>query len=87
MPDINEYLERYRENVGEMEQLARAIMRDAFPDAPEQMVQSGGVVVNTSAPAANVDAVAEIKRYKDLLEQGIITEEEFKAKKSQLLGI
>ena len=71
MPDINEYLERYRENVGEMEQLARAIMRVAFPDAPEQMVQSGGVVVNTSAPAANVDAVAEIKRYKDLLEQGI----------------
>ena len=43
--------------------------------------------MNTSAPAANVDAVAEIKRYKDLLEQGIITEEEFKAKKSQLLGI
>jgi hypothetical protein len=87
MPDFNEYLERYRENVGEMEQLARAIMRVAFPDAPEQAVQSGGVVVNTDVSAANVDAVAEIRRYKDLLEQGMITEEEFTAKKKQLLGI
>lgn len=36
---------------------------------------------------APVDAVAEIKKYKELLEQGIITEEEFTAKKKRLLGI
>ena len=84
MPDINDYLERYREHVAEMEQLARAIMRVAFPDAPEQSGQGSGAV---TAPAAPVDAVAEIKRYKDLLEQGAITEEEFTAKKKQLLGI
>ena len=45
------------------------------------------MAVTTASPAANVDAVAEIKRYKDLLEQGAITEEEFTAKKKQLLGI
>jgi hypothetical protein len=33
------------------------------------------------------DPVAEIQKYKTLLDQGIITEEEFTAKKRQLLGI
>ena len=33
------------------------------------------------------DAVAEIKKYKELLDAGIITEEEFAAKKKQLMGI
>ena len=46
--------------------------------------------VNAAAPAAAapaVDAVTEIQRFKTLLDQGIITEEEFAAKKKQLLGI
>lgn len=41
-------------------------------------------VVNISAPQSNAD---ELKKYKDLLDQGIITQEEFDAKKKQLLGI
>lgn len=88
MPDERDYMHSYKENIATMEQLARAIMRVAFPGAPEQTAQNGGIVVNASASAAApVDAVAEIKRYKDLLEQGVITEEEFTAKKKQLLGI
>jgi len=88
MPDERDYMHSYKENIATMEQLARAIMRVAFPDAPEQTAQNGGIVVNASASVtAPVDAVAEIKRYKDLLEQGVITEEEFTAKKKQLLGI
>lgn len=87
MPDERDYMHSYKENIATMEQLARAIMRVAFPGAPETK-QTGGIVMGTAAaPAANVDAVAEIKRYKDLLEQGVITEEEFTAKKKQLLGI
>ena len=39
------------------------------------------------APAPAVDAVAEIKKYKELLDAGVITEEEFAAKKKQLMGI
>ncbi len=35
----------------------------------------------------SVDAVEEIKRYKELLDSGVITETEFEAKKKQLLGI
>jgi len=45
----------------------------------------------TQAAAAptvtNIDAVEEIKRYKKLLEEGIINEEEYAAKKKLLLGI
>ena len=37
--------------------------------------------------AAPVDTVEELKKYKGLLDAGIITEEEFTAKKRQLLGI
>lgn len=82
-PDEDDYLRDYKENFATMEQLALAIMQVAFPDAPVQSGQGSGTVSAT----APVDAVAEIKRYKDLLEQGMITEEEFTAKKKQLLGI
>ena len=37
--------------------------------------------------APTVDAVTEIKKYKELLDAGIITEEEFTTKKRQLMGI
>ena len=69
-----------------MEQLARALMEVAFPGAPEQ-----GMTQNTmgqpAASASSADVVEEIKRFKTLMEQGILTEEEFTSKKRQLLGI
>ena len=38
--------------------------------------------------AENVnDPIEEIRKYKSLLDDGIITQEEFDAKKKQLLGI
>ena len=36
---------------------------------------------------APADAVNEIQKYKALLDAGVLTEEEFTAKKRQLLGI
>ena len=44
----------------------------------------------TTAPTASSPAVSnadELKKYKDLLDSGIITQEEFDAKKKQLLGL
>ena len=38
-----------------------------------------------AAPSGNV--IAELKQYKELLDSGVITEEEFAAKKKQLMGI
>ncbi|PFA26739.1 hypothetical protein CN390_27865 [Bacillus cereus] len=48
-----------------------------------------GFLANKSKPqvAATVSGADEILKYKELLEQGILTEEEFQAKKKQLLGI
>ena len=35
----------------------------------------------------NISSADEIKKYKDLLDAGVITEEEFEAKKAQLLNL
>lgn len=48
----------------------------------EQILSSKGN--NTTAPT---DSSAEIRKYKQLLDEGIITQEEFNAKKRQLLGL
>ena len=47
------------------------------------------ILVNKSKTqvAASVSGADEILKYKELLDQGIITEEDFQAKKKQLLGI
>ena len=38
----------------------------------------------TTSKTSNAD---ELKKYKDLLDSGVITQEEFEAKKKQLLGL
>lgn len=89
MPSAVDYLREYHELAATMEQLARALMAVAFPGAPEQRISGNATVVGQSAaaPAASVDVVAEIQRFKELVDLGVITEEEFAAKKRQLLGI
>lgn len=42
---------------------------------------------HSPAPAAVASAADELKKYKDLLDAGIITQEEFEIKKKQLLGL
>lgn len=87
-PDVNDYLRDYNNGVQTVEQLARALMELAFPGAPEQVVDPyAAVPTPVAAFSTPVDAVEEIKRFKELLDQGIITEEDFIAKKRQLLGL
>ena len=38
-------------------------------------------------PIESTDTIEEIRKYKQLLDEGIITQEEFDAKKKQLLGL
>lgn len=42
---------------------------------------------SSSAPTSATDPVSEIKRYKELLDIGVITQDEFNSKKKQLLGL
>ena len=53
-------------------------------DAP---VRTTPVDVTPTPVEKPVDVVEELKRYKDLLDSGILTQEEFDAKKKQLLGL
>ena len=69
------------------------MMKVINPSAPERRnVDRPGTKRAEAAPAAPAapaqgDTVSELKRYKELLDAGVLTEEEFTAKKKQLLGI
>ena len=95
-PSIDEYLSDYHQEVDELYALSCGLMTVLNPDAQELRVGFGetGTAVQIaqepSAPSASApagDAVAEIQKYKTLLDAGVITEEEFSAKKKLLLGI
>lgn len=85
---IEDYLNAYETGLGEMRALADNLMAVINPTAPVRQVSApAGAQPDSGVRTAPVDAVAEIQKYKGLLDSGIITEEEFSAKKRQLLGI
>ena len=97
-PSIDAYLNEYKQKSEELHALALNLMQILNPNAGEisdadakavmtqaMPVLNNGAAVAQAAPA--VSAVDEIKKYKELLDAGIITDEEFTAKKRQLLGL
>ena len=44
-------------------------------------------VIQSHQPVNNVSAADEIRKYKELLDMGAITQEEYDAKKKQLLNL
>lgn len=62
-----------------------AALRELIPSKEESVVQIEGQN-NTKATVAQSSA-DEIKKFKDLLDEGVISQEEFDAKKKQLLGL
>lgn len=88
-PDVNSYIRSYQQNIEEIEKMVASLKMVAFPEAPEQSIGIGlnGVQAVHTTSASPVDAIEEIKKYKTLMEEGIISQQEFDAKKKQLLGI
>lgn len=90
-PDVNKYLASYNEDYQLMEELAKALMEVAFPGAPERTVALAGTTTANSgvvsASGVAVDTIEELQRLKSLVDKGILTEEEFTAKKRKLLDI
>lgn len=87
---IEGYLQAYENYSNEMRTMAESLMAIINPDAPRRQVSAPAAPGGQAAPAASAppaDPVAEIQKYKALLDSGAITEEEFAAKKRQLLGI
>lgn len=86
-PDVSSYLRSYQSNIEELEKLVAAFKTVAFPGAQDQHVGIGAAEAVHIASAPPADAIGEIKKYKALMEEGIISQQEFEAKKKQLLGI
>jgi len=89
LPDVDDYIRSYQQSMEEIEKLVATLKTVAFPEAPEQSIglgMTGAQAVHTTT-ATPGDAIEEIKKYKALMEDGIIFQQEFDAKKKQLLGI
>ncbi len=81
-PDAGEFMDKYNKHTKTLHTLALDLMSFINPDARE--IKAGPVPQKI---AIATDPVKEIQRYKSLLDSGAITEEEFTAKKKQLLDI
>lgn len=84
---VESYMSGYENYTADIRTLAENLMAVMNPDAPLRVVPSANSAASRSMPAAVADPVEEIKKYKSLLDCGAITEEEFAAKKRQLMGI
>lgn len=88
-PDVNDYIRSYQNSIEEIEKLVSAFKTVAFPGVTEQLLSFGidGIQTVNNITSPPVDAIDEIKKYKALMDEGIISQQEFDAKKKQLLGI
>ena len=88
-PEISTYLCEYQNAVEKLHELAMNLMQIISPGATEVFGGDKAVSAPTQATMVSTEsnAIEEIKKYKELLDAGILTEEEFAAKKRQLLGL
>lgn len=93
-PQVGIYLSEYQNAVEKLHELAMNLMQVICPGAGEIHNADGQIGQDNFATrqASQVtygsgDAIGEIKKYKELLDAGILTEEEFAIKKKQLLGL
>lgn len=82
-PSVTEYLDRYESVSNELRELAWQLMQIVSPGAQEKYEFTSPETKTALSP----NALDELPRYKQLLDAGVITEEEFAAKKRQLLSI
>ena len=87
-PSVVSYMQEYNQKVEDMHKLATNLMQIICPGAGERQ-EGGASTAGAAIPAAAAggSAADEIQKYKALLDAGAITEEEYAAKKRQLLGI
>ena len=72
----------YKE-ANEFAKIAYAEIKNAFEEYKKNAEQ-GNTASSNGSPVSSAD---EIRKFKELLDSGIITQEEFDAKKKQLLGL
>ena len=70
-----------RDNVKLMEEIYKFVEKRIAEEKQAKRASAGTVLQQAASPAE------EVKKMKELLDMGIITQEEFEAKKKQLLGL
>lgn len=80
-PSVTNYLEEYENTVERFKVFLMNFRAISFPDCP--VIDNRESVSIDSVP----HAADEIKKFKELLDMGILTKEEFNLKKNQLLGL
>ena len=89
-PSVDSFLCDYENKAEKLHELAMNLMQLISPGAREVRnadVETASATRHAPTMAAGNNAIEEIKQYKELLDAGIITAEEFAMKKRQLLGL
>lgn len=89
-PSVEGYICDYENEAGRMYELATNLIQFMSPGAQEihdADLQAAAPLTRQEPIATAGNAIAEIKQLKELVDAGIITEEEFSIKKRQLLGL
>lgn len=88
-PDCVKFIRDYDTSIKKLKEFAMGMLRTCFPEVLARTEQANNAAkAAAAAPAAPATGAAEeIKKFKELLDVGAITQEEFDAKKKQLLGL
>lgn len=89
-PDCGCYLQEYEERIVWLQDFAQAMMGLCFPEAVGKDKGEADVQVSPVSEkqlSSAESTIEELKKYKELFDAGVINEDEFSAKKRQLLGI
>ena len=88
-PSTIDYLDDYTQKTEELHALAQNLMQIIDPQAQEKLLDPNAPTQSApqAAPVRTEDPTVALPKYKALLDAGVITAEEFEAKKKQLLGL
>lgn len=88
-PSLDLYLDTYEKQTKDLYVLARHLMELICPGAQEVCGNdnTAAFVQPVQQAVVQEDVTEQLKKFKTLLDAGVLTEEEFTAKKKQLLGI
>lgn len=93
-PSTIDYLDDYTQKTEGLHALAQNLMQIIDPQAQEKVIDPHASTqsqntqsTSQAAPVQTEDPTVALPKYKALLDAGVITAEEFEAKKKQLLGL
>jgi len=85
-PSVERAVNQYLNNFDEYKKMVMAFRKAVCPNA-KVVDEFASAASASQAAVSGVSAADELKKFKELWDAGIITDEEFAAKKAQLLGL